>query len=42
MRAPIHGEPDLKAAFEILEASVAPAPVPPDDVYEDSLGDPDG
>lgn len=38
--APINGEPDLKEAFEIIEASVAPAPVHPDDVYEDSLGDP--
>jgi hypothetical protein len=38
--APINGEPDLKEAFEIIEASVTPAPVHPDDVYEDSLGDP--
>jgi SAM dependent carboxyl methyltransferase len=39
--APITGEPDLREAFEVLEASVTPAPVHPDDVYEDSLGDPD-
>jgi hypothetical protein len=38
--APINGEPDLKEAFEIVEASVTPAPVHPNDVYEDSLGDP--
>ncbi len=38
--APIHEEPDLKEAFEIIEASVTPAPVHPEDVYEDSLGDP--
>ncbi len=39
-RAPIDEQPDLKKAFEILEASVTPAPVHPDDVYEDVLGDP--
>jgi len=38
--APINGEPDLKAAFEVIEASVTPAPVHPNDVYEDSLNDP--
>lgn len=38
--APINGEPDLKEAFEVIEASVTPAPVHPGDVYEDSLGDP--
>jgi hypothetical protein len=38
--APIEQEPDLKAAFEIVEAAVAPASVHPNDVYEDSLGDP--
>ncbi len=37
--APIDAEPDLKQAFEILEASVTPASVHPDDVYEDSLHD---
>jgi len=39
--APINGEPDLKEAFEIIEASVTPAPVHPHDVYEDSLSDPE-
>jgi hypothetical protein len=38
--APINGERDLKEAFEIIEASVTPAPVHPSDVYEDSLNDP--
>jgi len=38
--APIHGEPDLKEAFEVIEASVTPAPAHPNDVYEDSLNDP--
>jgi hypothetical protein len=38
--APIHGEPDLREAFEIVEASVTPAPVHATDVYEDSLSDP--
>jgi hypothetical protein len=38
--APINGNPDLKAAFEVIEASVTPAPVHPDDVYEDALRDP--
>lgn len=39
--APINGEPDLKKAFEVIEASVTPAPVHPNDVYEDSLHDPE-
>jgi hypothetical protein len=39
-RDPLAGEPDLKAAFEVIEASVAPAATHPDDVYEDLLGDP--
>jgi SAM dependent carboxyl methyltransferase len=38
--APVGREPDLKEAFEVIEATVAPAPVHPNDVYEDSLGDP--
>ena len=38
--APIGQEPDLKEAFEVIEANVMPAPVHPNDVYEDSLGDP--
>jgi len=38
--APIAREPDLEQAFDIIEASVAPVPVHPNDVYEDSLGDP--
>ncbi len=38
--APIDAEPDLAAAFEIIEASVQPAPIHPHDVYEDSLADP--
>jgi hypothetical protein len=38
--APISQEPDLKETFEVLEATVTPAPVHPNDVYEDSLGDP--
>ena len=40
-RAPIDGESDLKQAFEIIEATVTPVPVHPNDVYEDSLGDPE-
>jgi SAM dependent carboxyl methyltransferase len=39
--APINREPDLKEAFEVIEASVTPAPIHPNDVYEDSLGDPE-
>jgi len=39
--APIETAPDLKNAFEVVEASVTPAPVHPNDVYEDSLGDPE-
>jgi hypothetical protein len=39
--APIREEPDLGQAFEIIEASVKPAPVYPNDVYEDSLNDPE-
>jgi hypothetical protein len=38
--APINGERDLKEAFEVVEASVTPSPVHPNDVYEDSLSDP--
>jgi len=38
--APLNEEPDLKEAFEIIETSVTPTPVHPNDVYEDSLGDP--
>jgi len=38
--APLNEESDLKDAFEIVEASVTAAPVHPNDVYEDSLGDP--
>jgi hypothetical protein len=38
---PIREAPDLKEAFEVIEASVTPAPVHPNDVYEDSLGDPE-
>jgi len=38
---PINEEPDLKEAFEVIEASVTPAPVHPNDVYEDSLADPE-
>jgi len=37
--APVNEESDLKGAFEIIEASATAAPVHPDDVYEDSLGD---
>jgi hypothetical protein len=39
--APITGESDLRDAFEVIEASVTPAPVHADDVYGDSLDDPD-
>jgi SAM dependent carboxyl methyltransferase len=38
--APIGDERDLKEAFEVVEASVTPAPVHPNDIYEDSLSDP--
>jgi hypothetical protein len=38
--APIDEERDLKGAFEVVEASVTPAPVHPNDVYEDALSDP--
>lgn len=40
-RAPINGEPDLKEAFEVIEASVTPARIHPNDVFEDSLSDPE-
>jgi hypothetical protein len=40
VREPIDREPDLAEAFEIVEASVAPARVHSHDVYEDELGDP--
>jgi hypothetical protein len=39
--APIDGEGDLREAFEVIEASVTPAPVHPGDIYEDSLEDPE-
>ena len=39
--APINAEQDLKEAFEIIQATVTPVPVHPNDVYEDSLGDPE-
>jgi hypothetical protein len=39
--APIIEEPDLKQAFEIIEASVKPAPVNSNDVYENALNDPE-
>jgi hypothetical protein len=39
-RTPLEHEPDLNAAFELIEASVVPAATHPDDVYEDLLGDP--
>jgi hypothetical protein len=38
--APISEELDLKESFEIIDATVRPAPVHPNDVYEDSLSDP--
>ena len=38
--APIAEERDLQDAFEIVQASVTPAPVHPNDVYEDSLSNP--
>jgi hypothetical protein len=38
--APIDEEPDLQESFEVVDASVTPAPVHPHDVYEDSLSDP--
>jgi hypothetical protein len=37
---PLDEESDLRKAFEVVEASVTPAPVHPDDVYEDALGEP--
>lgn len=37
---PISHEPDLSEKFEVLEATVTPAAVHPDDAYEESLGDP--
>jgi hypothetical protein len=40
MSGPIVRERDLKEAFEVIEATVTRAPVHPNDVYEDSLGDP--
>jgi hypothetical protein len=39
--APINGEPGLNGAFEVIEASVTPAPLHPNDVYEDSRSDPE-
>lgn len=40
VRAPVEAEPDLAAAFEIVEASVSPAAVNPHDVYSHEIGDP--
>ncbi len=40
MRAPIDQDADLAQVFEVVEASVAPAPLHPLDAYEDELGDP--
>jgi hypothetical protein len=40
MRAPIDREPDLAAAFEVVEAGVTPVRPHGQDVYEDHLGDP--
>ena len=39
-RAPIEEEPDLAEAFDIVEASVRPAAVNPQDVYVHEIGDP--
>ncbi len=39
-RAPIEEEPDLAEAFDIIEASVDPAAVNPQDVYVHEIGDP--
>ncbi len=39
-RAPIEQEPDLADAFDIVEASVRPAAVNPQDVYIHEIGDP--
>ena len=39
-RAPIEEEPDLAEAFDIVEASVSPAAVNPQDVYVHEIGDP--
>jgi hypothetical protein len=39
-REPIDREPDLAKAFEVVEASIAPAGQHSQDVYEDELGDP--
>jgi SAM dependent carboxyl methyltransferase len=38
--APIGREPDLQEAFEVIEATVAPVAVHPNDVYEALLSDP--
>ncbi len=40
MRAPIDRGPDLAEAFEIVDASTAPAPLHAHDACEDELGDP--
>jgi len=39
-RAPVEDEPDLAEAFEIIDSSVAPAAVNPQDVYAHAIGDP--
>jgi len=40
-RAPIDHERDLQEALEVVDVSVTPSPVHPDDAYEDALGDPE-
>jgi len=40
-RRPLEREPDLRAAFDIVEASAEPATVNPKDVYAGDLADPD-
>lgn len=41
VRAPLNEESDLKEAFEIVQATLTPAPIHPNDVFEDSLNDPE-
>lgn len=36
----LEAEPDLAAAFEVVDAEVAPIPVHPNDVYAGEIGDP--
>jgi SAM dependent carboxyl methyltransferase len=41
LRRPLEQEPDLRAAFDIVDATVQPSPVNPKDAFADDRSDPD-